>query len=122
ALARAADGVLSAEEQEAILWQRPPRSGLRVAAPPTRSIRTDGALRVRHAPDLASATVAAVHAALEHEGSIAVIATDTLLARLSVALHAARHRVRRNWRRRWRRWRRWPTRSTGMTVRWILTD
>jgi DNA helicase IV len=63
--------------------------GLRVAAPPTRSIRTDGALQVRHAPDLTSATVAAVHAALEHEGSIAVIATDTLLADLSAALHAA---------------------------------
>lgn len=63
--------------------------GLRVAAAPTRSIRTDGALRVRHATDLASATVAAVRAALEHEGSIAVIAADTLLANLSAALHAA---------------------------------
>jgi DNA helicase IV len=63
--------------------------GLCVAAPPTRSLRTDGALRVRHVPDLTSATVAAVHAALEHEGSIAVIATDTLLADLSAALHAA---------------------------------
>ena len=63
--------------------------GLRVAAPPTRSVRTDGALRVRHTPDLASATVAAVHAALDHEGSVAVIATDTLLPNLSAALHAA---------------------------------
>jgi DNA helicase IV len=60
-----------------------------VTAPPTRSIRTDGALQVRHAPDLTSATIAAVHAALKHEGSIAVIATDTLLANLSAALHAA---------------------------------
>lgn len=63
--------------------------GLRVAAPATRSIRADGALRVRHASDLACATVAAVHAALEHEGSVAVIATDALLADLSAALHAA---------------------------------
>ncbi|MGK5671722.1 HelD family protein [Micromonospora sp. URMC 106] len=63
--------------------------GLRVTAPATRSIRTDGALRVRHEPDLASATVAAVRAALDREGSIAVIATDTLLTSLSAALHAA---------------------------------
>src|SRR5947207_2444279 len=63
--------------------------GLRVAAPPTRSVRTDGALQVRHASDLASATVAAIHAALEHEGSIAVIATDPVLADLHPALHAA---------------------------------
>src|SRR5436190_5373696 len=62
--------------------------GLGAAAPPTRSIRTDGALRVRQAPDLTSATVAAVHAALDHEGSIAVIATDVLLANLSAALRA----------------------------------
>ena len=63
--------------------------GLRVAAPPTRSIRSDGALSVRHAPDLTSATIAAVRAALDHEGSIAVIATDVLLANLSAALRAA---------------------------------
>jgi DNA helicase IV len=64
--------------------------GLHVAAPPTRSIRTDGALRVRHESDLASATVAAVHAALEHEGSVAVIATDQLLPSLRAALTEAR--------------------------------
>jgi len=63
--------------------------GLRVAAPPTRSIRSDGTLSVRHAPDLTSATIAAVRAALDHEGSIAVIATDVLLANLSAALRAA---------------------------------
>jgi DNA helicase IV len=63
--------------------------GLRVAAPPTRSIRTDGALRVRQEADLASGTVAAVHAALEYEGSIAVIATDALLANLSATLAGA---------------------------------
>jgi DNA helicase IV len=63
--------------------------GLRVTAPATRSIRTDGALRVRHEPDLASATVAAVRAALDREGSVAVIATDALLTSLSAALHAA---------------------------------
>jgi DNA helicase IV len=63
--------------------------GLGVAAPPTRSIRTDGTLRVRHVDDLASATVAAVRAALDQDGSIAVIATDALLATLSAALQAA---------------------------------
>jgi DNA helicase IV len=62
--------------------------GLEAAAPPTRSIRTDGALRVRHAPDLPSATVAAVRAALDHEGSVAVIATDARLVDLSAALSA----------------------------------
>jgi DNA helicase IV len=50
--------------------------------PPTRSIRTDGALRVRHAVDLVSATVDAVRAALEYEGSIGVIGTPSLLTDL----------------------------------------
>ncbi|GIF71291.1 HelD family protein [Asanoa siamensis] len=58
-------------------------------APLTRSLRTDGALRIRHDDDLAGATVAAVHAALQHAGSIAVIATDARLATLSEALRAA---------------------------------
>ncbi len=63
--------------------------GLRVAAPPTTSMRTDGGLAVRQAADLAPATVAAVRAALDHEGSIGVIAVEPLLAQLSAALHAA---------------------------------
>jgi DNA helicase IV len=60
--------------------------GLPVTAPPTRSIRTDGALRICHAPDLPAATITAVRAALEYEGSIGVIATDSMLASLSAAL------------------------------------
>ncbi|GAA1876202.1 HelD family protein [Asanoa iriomotensis] len=63
--------------------------GLHAAAPATRSVRTDGALRIRPAPDLGAATVAAVGGALGHEGSIAVIAADPLLADLTVALRRA---------------------------------
>ncbi|SCL44319.1 DNA helicase IV [Micromonospora citrea] len=63
--------------------------GLHVTAPPTRSVRVDGTLRVRQEPDLAVATVATVHAALDRAGSIAVIATDALLATLVTALRAA---------------------------------
>ncbi len=60
-----------------------------VTAPSTRSIRTDGALRVRRVSELGPATVAAVRKALEFEGSIGVIATDALLPRLSTALRDA---------------------------------
>jgi DNA helicase IV len=64
--------------------------GLPVTAPPTRSLRTDGTLRICQAADLTSATVAAVDAALEHEGSIGVIAVETRLADLSTAVPADR--------------------------------
>jgi DNA helicase IV len=63
--------------------------GLRITAPATRSMRADGALRIRQVPDLTTAAVAAVDAALGHEGSIAVIATDVRLADLAAALDAA---------------------------------
>ncbi|MFC7642560.1 hypothetical protein ACFQX6_17685 [Streptosporangium lutulentum] len=56
--------------------------------PETRSFRADGRLRIREAPDLARATVAAVREALDHEGSIAVMAADATLERLTTALRA----------------------------------
>ncbi|AWS42814.1 AAA family ATPase [Streptosporangium sp. 'caverna'] len=56
--------------------------------PRTRSFRTDGRLRVRETPDLARATVAAVRDALDHEGSIAVMAADTALEELTAAMRA----------------------------------
>jgi DNA helicase IV len=61
---------------------------LSASAPPTRSIRTDGTLRVRPVADLASETVVAVHAALELEGSIAVIAPEHLAETLAASLNA----------------------------------
>ncbi|MEV0716393.1 AAA family ATPase [Asanoa sp. NPDC050611] len=63
--------------------------GLHAAAPATRSVRTDGALRIRQAPDVATATVDAVRGALAHEGSVAVIATGPLLPDLAAALARA---------------------------------
>ncbi|MGN9909497.1 HelD family protein [Phytohabitans sp. LJ34] len=51
---------------------------LDVDVPPTRAVRGDGSLRVRHAEDLRSATAEAVREALEHEGSIGVIAPFAL--------------------------------------------
>ncbi|WP_192772258.1 HelD family protein [Plantactinospora soyae] len=64
-----------------------PELGVRVA--PTRSVRTDGTLRVRAVPDLATATTEAVGAALGLAGSIGVIAADTRLPRLTEALRSA---------------------------------
>ncbi|KUN79940.1 HelD family protein [Streptomyces griseoruber] len=59
--------------------------------PPARSLRHDGALRVRRAPDggLAATVVAAVRDALAHEGSIGVITPDTETTRVREALTAA---------------------------------
>ncbi|PZG27637.1 AAA family ATPase [Spongiactinospora gelatinilytica] len=51
-------------------------STLDADVPQTRSLRSDGMLRVRRVPDLATAVVAAVRDALRHEGSIGVIAAD----------------------------------------------
>ncbi|MEE6258888.1 HelD family protein [Plantactinospora sonchi] len=59
---------------------------LGVEVPVTRSVRTDGELRIRPVADLAAATVTAVRAALARDGSIAVIATDERLSALAVAL------------------------------------
>ncbi|MEU1517932.1 AAA family ATPase [Streptomyces sp. NPDC005811] len=59
--------------------------------PPARSLRHDGALRVRRAPHggLVATVVAAVRDALTHEGSIGVITPDTETARVREALTAA---------------------------------
>ncbi|MGC5012381.1 HelD family protein [Streptosporangium sp. DT93] len=59
---------------------------LAVDVPGTRSFRTDGRLVVRRVPDPGEGTVAAVRAALGHEGSIAVIAADAALDALTAAL------------------------------------
>jgi hypothetical protein len=64
-------------------------ASLDVAVPEAVSLRHDGWLAVEEAPDLDSATVAQVEAALRHEGSIAVIAADHAVPRLTAALTAA---------------------------------
>jgi len=51
---------------------------LDVDVPPTRAVRGDGSLRVRHTDDLEAATAEAVREALRHEGSIGVIGPVTL--------------------------------------------
>ncbi|MGW7467520.1 HelD family protein [Streptomyces xantholiticus] len=59
---------------------------LGVDVPPARSLRRDGELTVRRVENIASATVEAVREALEHEGSIAVMATAQDTDRLRAAL------------------------------------
>ncbi|AVT32753.1 AAA family ATPase [Plantactinospora sp. BC1] len=63
--------------------------GLGVAVARTRSVRTDGEVRVRAADDLPAATVAAVRAALVRPGSVAVVAADAALPGLAGALRSA---------------------------------
>jgi DNA helicase IV len=53
------------------------------------SLRRDGALTVTHAEDVDAATLVEVTAALEHEGSVAVIAADDAVDRLRKHLTAA---------------------------------
>ena len=62
---------------------------LAVGVPEATSLRRDGALAVRQAPDLRKATVEAVSAALAHDGSIGVIAADSAVAAISAALATA---------------------------------
>jgi DNA helicase IV len=62
---------------------------LAVDVPPAESLRSDGALDVRTVPDLVTATVAEVRAALAQEGSIAVIAAEAETDRLAEALATA---------------------------------
>ncbi|MFI5808253.1 HelD family protein [Streptomyces sp. NPDC051561] len=57
--------------------------------PPARAMRRDGDLRIEATHDTTTATVAAVHAALTHEGSVGVISTDTHAPLLRDALIAA---------------------------------
>ncbi|WNO73793.1 AAA family ATPase [Streptomyces sp. AM8-1-1] len=62
---------------------------LGVDVPPARSLRGDGALTVSEVDDVVAATVTAVRAALEHEGSVGVIADEPDTHRLRAALTAA---------------------------------
>ncbi|MCB5164163.1 AAA family ATPase [Streptomyces bambusae] len=57
--------------------------------PPARSLRHDGELTVRRVADIAAGAVTAVRAALEREGSIAVIAADGEVAGVAAALRTA---------------------------------
>ncbi|TDB71174.1 AAA family ATPase [Micromonospora sp. KC723] len=61
---------------------------LAVDVPPAESLRRDGALDVRTVTDLTAATVAEVRAALGHDGSVGVIATDEAVDGLHAALAA----------------------------------
>ncbi|GAB3974858.1 hypothetical protein GCM10027615_41170 [Plantactinospora veratri] len=63
--------------------------GLNVAVARTRSVRTDGEVRVRATGDLPAATAAAVRAALARPGSVAVVAADAALPGLAGALRSA---------------------------------
>ena len=62
---------------------------LDVDVPPARSLRRDGQVRIEATNNTAATTIAAVHAALRHEGSVGVIAADTEAPRLRDALTAA---------------------------------
>ncbi|HET8657410.1 MAG TPA: AAA family ATPase [Micromonosporaceae bacterium] len=62
---------------------------LRVDVPAAVSLRRDGALAVLAVPDVAGAAVREVRSALAAEGSVAVIAADAAVPRLTAALHAA---------------------------------
>ncbi|MEV4626569.1 AAA family ATPase [Micromonospora sp. NPDC049523] len=62
---------------------------LAVDVPPAESLRRDGALDLRTVTDLDAATVAEVRAALVYEGSVAVIAADAAVDRLTAALTGA---------------------------------
>lgn len=64
-------------------------SALDVDVPPARSLRQDGELSVRKVADAVAAAVSAVRAALEREGSVAVITADSDAARTSKALREA---------------------------------
>ncbi|WP_225840239.1 ATP-binding domain-containing protein [Streptomyces sp. NK08204] len=57
--------------------------------PPARSLRRDGEVSIEATHDTTAATVAAVHTALRHAGSIGVIAADTEAPKLHHALLAA---------------------------------
>jgi DNA helicase IV len=62
---------------------------LGVNVPEAVSLRHDGALAVHEVVDLPASTVAAVRAALAHDGSVGVIAADAAVAGLAAALTAA---------------------------------
>ena len=62
---------------------------LAVDVPPGVSLRRDGTLDVREVSDVDSEAVREVRAALDHDGSVGVIATDAAAPRLVAALRAA---------------------------------
>jgi len=62
---------------------------LEVAVPEAVSLRRDGWLAVRATADLDAQVVAEAREALEHEGSVAIIAADAAIDRLTAALSAA---------------------------------
>ncbi|GIJ71120.1 HelD family protein [Virgisporangium ochraceum] len=59
---------------------------LGVEVPTVHSVRSDGTLRVRRATDLARATLTCVTSALDHDGSIAVVATAPRLDAVMAAI------------------------------------
>ncbi|HEX2316263.1 MAG TPA: ATP-binding domain-containing protein [Thermomonospora sp.] len=61
-------------------------AALEVDVPPTRSFRSDGTLRVRRVPQMATGVTEAVREALRHEGSVGVIAADGTVEDLASAL------------------------------------
>ncbi|MFI2126556.1 HelD family protein [Streptomyces sp. NPDC020299] len=64
-------------------------AALDVRVPPARSLRMDGELSVRRVPDAAVAAVDAVRGALRREGSVALIAADADVERLTGMLGQA---------------------------------
>jgi DNA helicase IV len=62
---------------------------LAVGVQEATSLRRDGELAVREVSDVDGAVVAAVHAALGHDGSVGVIAADASAPRLASALRAS---------------------------------
>jgi DNA helicase IV len=72
-----------------LAWANRLLPALGVRVPEARSLRQDGALEVHRTTDLAAATVTAVRAALDHEGSIGVIAADAATGELATALRGA---------------------------------
>jgi DNA helicase IV len=62
---------------------------LGVDVPEARSLRSDGALHIGTVESLDEATISAVRAALDHDGSIGVIAADAAVDGLGTALRAA---------------------------------
>src|SRR5207237_4946 len=69
---------------------------LEVDVPAARSLRHDGWLRITQATDLDAQAVTEVRGALDHDGSVGVIAAAGAVPRMSVALRDdrldARHR------------------------------
>jgi DNA helicase IV len=75
--------------REVVDWTNRLLPALAVDVPEAVSLRRDGWLSVTLVDDVDAATVAEVRAALEHEGSVGVIAADARSDRLVQALRAA---------------------------------